>query len=418
MADKLLNRNFVLLWQGQLVSQLGSQAFLLATMYWLMETTGSASLMGIFMMLSTLPIVLLGPIGGTVADWFPRRTILILADVLSGISVLSLATVMFLAPQAMNVILVWIFAAGILSGIIRAFFQPAITAAIPDLVPTDKLAAANSMNQFSVQISGLLGQGLGGVLYRILGAPLLFLFDGITYLFSAASETFIRIPHVKSEHKNTFRETAAAFRSDTLEGFRYVWSRRGMRNFVLIASVHNFLIMPVLVLLPFFAELNLHGGAEWYGFLLASFSGGAVIGYLLAGALNLSGAIRSTVLIFCLVFAAALLALLGTIEVRILALLVISTVGIMSGMINIFAITLIQSTTPSELRGRTMAFVVTLASAVAPLGMALGGVLGDVTGKNLPLIFGVCGGAAALLSLLGALNRPLRGFLAGSPETS
>jgi MFS family permease len=382
-------------------------------MYWIMTATGSASLMGLFMMASTLPMVLLGPVGGTVADWFPRRRILILSDLLSGISVLSLAALMNVAPEAVNPTLVWIFVVGILSGVIRAFFQPAIAAAIPDLVPSEKLSTANSMNQFSNQIAGLLGQGLGGVLYRLLGAPLLFLFDGITYLFSALSEVFIHIPHTRQETRQNLSEDMTTFRRDTLEGFRYVWGRTGMRNLVLIASVHNFLSMPILVLLPFYVELDLNGGPEWYGFLLGGFSAGAVLGYVLAGSLGLSGTARSRVIILCLAGAGLSLAALGLVATKGLALLIIVLTGIQSGMINIFILTLIQSTTPTEFRGRTMAFVVVIAASVAPFGMAMGGFLGDLTDKNQPLIFLTCGSAAALLTLIGARNRAFREFLAG-----
>lgn len=72
----LFSRSFILLWQGQLVSQLGNQAFLIATTYYTLEGTGSATLVGVVMMASTVPIVLLGPIGGTLADRHSRRAIL------------------------------------------------------------------------------------------------------------------------------------------------------------------------------------------------------------------------------------------------------------------------------------------------------------------------------------------------------
>jgi MFS family permease len=95
------------------------------------------------------------------------------------------------------------------------------------------------------------------------------------------------------------------------------------------------------------------------------------------------------------------------------ALLLLILTGVQSGVINIFVITLIQSTTPTEYRGRTMGFVVVIATAIMPLGMALGGLLGDLTDKNLPLIYVACGVLAALVTLIGARNRAFRGFLAG-----
>jgi DHA3 family macrolide efflux protein-like MFS transporter len=183
-ATKLFNRNFFLLWQGQFVSQIGSQAFAIAMMFWIKHQTGSASLMGLLMMVSMLPAVILGPIAGTVADHFSRRKIIILSDILRGIPVLILALMIFFVPISPGVIIVLLFFVTLVLGILSSFFRPAISAAIPDIVPKEKISAANSLNQSSGQISLCVGQALGGYLFVVLGAPLLFLIDGITYLFS------------------------------------------------------------------------------------------------------------------------------------------------------------------------------------------------------------------------------------------
>jgi MFS family permease len=154
---KLWNRNFFLLWQGQFVSQLGNQAFSIAMIFWIKHQTGSASLMGLLMMLIHLPVVILGPVAGTIADSYSRRTIIIACDVLAGIPVLILALLLFFAPHQTSLILVLMLIVGLLLGAVRTFFNPAITAAIPDIVPKEKIAAANSLNQSSVQISTIIG---------------------------------------------------------------------------------------------------------------------------------------------------------------------------------------------------------------------------------------------------------------------
>ena len=85
---RLFNRDFVLLWQGQLVSRMGSQAMTIAMMFWTMEATGSATLMGAMMMVGTLPAVVLGPLAGTLADRVSRKWILVFCDAGSGLVLL------------------------------------------------------------------------------------------------------------------------------------------------------------------------------------------------------------------------------------------------------------------------------------------------------------------------------------------
>lgn len=407
----LFNRNFFLLWQGQLVSQLGSQAFVVATAFWTMETTGSASLIGLVMLLSTLPMIVLGPFGGTLADRHSRRTIIIVSDVICGLGVLSLAALMFLFPQASAAAFWWLCGVVTIVGCVRAFFQPAVSAAIPDLVDTKRVAGANSMMQFSAQASAFAGQGLGGVLYRLLGAPVLFLVDGVSYLLSALSEAFIRLPAAPARPATEPRAAFAVFWNDTRAGFRYVWDNRGMRLLLLTASVFNFFIVPVFVLLPFYAEDQLQAGAAWYGFLLAALSGGSILGYVLAGTLALSGGARSAVVIGSFLGAALLTACLGFTSARFVALGLMVGLGVLSGLINISVLTLFQVRALPEMRGRVMSLVITLASAVAPLGMLLGGIIGDATQKNLPLIFAGCGIGAAAVLLAAAASQSFRAFL-------
>lgn len=410
-SHRLFNRDFVLLWQGQLVSRLGDQAFLIAMMFWTKEATGSASVMGLLMMLSALPGALLSPVGGTFADRHSRYRIILGADLVRGVSVLALGLLVLWRPEETGWILTGLFAVAVLGGTVKAVFQPAIAAAMPDLVPRERLATANSLRQLSAQVAVFLGQALGGVLYRLLGAPLLFLADGISYLLSAASEGFIRIPQTLPEASRGWRVVVAVYLRDTREGFVWVWRRTGMRTFLLVASAINFFAMPVFVLLPFYVTDQLGRGAEWYGFLLAVVGAGSVVGYLLVGSLRLSGAGRRRLALLALPATGVALGLVGWVESEVLALLLFFVTGLTTGMINILILTLFQLAAPGEIRGRVLGLVVAISSAMVPLGMGLGGLAGDLTGKDLPLLFGACGTAILGVSLWGSLRPGLREFL-------
>lgn len=408
---RLLNRDFLLLWQGQLVSQFGNQAFFVAMMFWTMQATGSAAVMGLLLMVSALPGALLSPVGGVLADRHSRRFLIILADTVRGLGVLGLAGLMYWRPGDTDLLLTALFAVSIVSGIMGALFQPAITAAIPDLVPRTRVMAANSLNRLSVQVTTFVGQATGGVLFQLFGAPLLFLADGLTYLFSAASESFISIPQEFAEETRGLGASFSSYLHDIREGFLYVWARKGMRDFLLTAASVNFFLTSVTVLLPFYVETFLGEGADWYGFLLAAFGAGSVGGYLIAGAPWFIRRVRGVALTAFLFGAAATILLTGLTSQRLVALGLLFAMGVFIGAINISLLTLLQLTTPGKMRGRVMGLAISMTSAAIPLGMVFAGAVGDLTGKNVPLIFAVASAAVAALTLLAALRRPFREFL-------
>jgi DHA3 family macrolide efflux protein-like MFS transporter len=408
---RLFNRNFFLLWQGQLVSQIGSHAFAIGMMFWIKHTTGSATLMGMIMMVSMLPSVILGPLGGAFADRYSRRRIIILSDLINGIVVLTLAALMLLSPNATATVIIWLFVVSVLVAIVSSFFRPAISASIPDLVPQDKVAAANSLNSFSVQLSTFVGQGAGGVLFRLLGAPILFLIDGVTYLFSAFSESFITIPQTPRADTGEAMSTVKSFLNDIVEGLRYVWKRVGLRNLLLGATLLNFFSMPIILLLPFYVEDFLHATPDWYGFILASFGVGAMIGYLFAGTVKLSGSARSWLMVTLLFVQTLALGGLGLISARFWALVMMLFIGIMNGIFNVNVTTILQISTPSAIRGRVFGLLSTLANGLSPIAMALSGVIADLVNQNVPVIYVTCGAITATLSIPLALNREFREFL-------
>ncbi len=90
-----------------------------------------------------------------------------------------------------------VFAVGIVLSICGSFFGPAVSSSIPDIVPKEKIVKANSVFSLAYNGSGIIGTAAGGFLYQALKAPLLFLFDGLSYIFSAAAILFMRIPAIK-----------------------------------------------------------------------------------------------------------------------------------------------------------------------------------------------------------------------------
>ena len=415
---RLWNRDFLLLWQGQLVSQVGQRAFGLAMLFYIKETTGSASLMGLMMMFSSLPGVLMGPLGGTFADNFSRKKILVYGDLINGFFVLSLAALLFYMPQVIGLNVIWLFVVAMVGAIIFAFFTPAVQAAIPDLVPENKLDPANSLNQLALFVSLFIGQGLGGLLYSVTGAPMLFLINSFTYFFSSGAEAMIKIPQVIPDKAKKGSVAFKAFIADTREGLHYVWNRKGMRVLFLVAAMLYLFIAPMALLLPFYVEDYLKLNASWYGYLLMSLGVGSVLGYVIAGTANVRGRAQSRMIITSLLGASIAMGILGFLTQPYIVLAVIFLVGLLAGIFMVKATTILQLSSSSEIRGRVFGLLATLTSGLAPLGMGIAGVIADIANKNIPAIYATCGVLVFILALGMSFSKEARAFLTlSSPDS-
>jgi MFS family permease len=432
---RLWNKNFVLLWQGQLISQIGQRYFNVGMLFYIKQATESASLMGAMMLFSTLPGVLMGPMGGTFADRFSRKKIIVYSDLIQGILVFSLAALMFfliwatgliatdpqgnlaffsfvyLTPHASVINITWMFIVATLGAIIFAFFTPAMSAAIPDLVPKEKLNVANSLNQFAIFLAMFLGQGLGGLIFSITGAPLLFLINSITYLYAAGSESFIKIPQPPVEPEKKSGEAWKSFIRDTKEGLSYVWNEKGMRILFLAAALLHLAIAPMLLLLPFYVEDYLKQNASWYGYLLAAVGLGSVVGYLIAGSVNVRGRAQSNLIILSLLSASISLGIVGFITQPFTVLGIVTVIGLTAGIFIVKTTTVIQLAASSEIRGRVFGLLGTLTSGLAPIGMGIAGVIADMANKNIPIIYATCGLMVLAMSIGLALSKEAREFL-------
>ena len=204
------------------------QAYSIAMMFWFMENTNSSALMSIILTLSILPSIFFGPIAGVIADKYSRKNIMVVTDLIRGTAVLVLSLTI-LGEYGSQFFIIMLFATvSLINGISRAFFQPAVDAFIPDLVTTEKLSKTVAFFQSSTQCTTIIGQAMGGILYRALGAPILLLLDAISYFISAFSESFIK--HDFEEHKNRIgiSNKYKQHKADLFEGLRYVKSCKGM----------------------------------------------------------------------------------------------------------------------------------------------------------------------------------------------
>lgn len=271
----LRHREFRLLWAGMTVSLVGDGIFLIAMAwqaYELWNAPAALSLLGIGMTIPTIAFLLPA---GVASDRFDRRTIMLYADVGRAIVIAALAVLSL--TESLTFWELTIIVA--LYGIGTAFFTPAFEAIVPDVVPADELAAANSLDQFVRPIAlRLAGPALGGVLVAWIGAGGAFAVDAASFGASTLALFLMRPPaHVRSAHVDS--SVAAVREALTFVRRRvWLWGTLGSATIAYLAFMG-----PAEVLLPYVVKNELHASAADLGLVFAAGGIGAIGAALIMG---------------------------------------------------------------------------------------------------------------------------------------
>ncbi|MBN1428885.1 MAG: MFS transporter [Anaerolineae bacterium] len=239
-------RTFIVIWVGQLVSLIGSGLTAFALGVYIYEQTGSATSFALNMLAYFVPRILFSPIAGVIADRYDRRFVMIVSDVLGGVSTISVLVLFswFHLPW-------WfIYIATATNATANTFQWPAYAAATTMLVPKEHLGRASGMTQAANAISELLAPGIAGVLYVVIGPHLIFSLDLATFVVSIVMLAFVRIPHPDQTTEEHHLTGLAAFWHEVSFGLRYLRKRPGLRNLLIVFAVCNFLFMLAHPLIP------------------------------------------------------------------------------------------------------------------------------------------------------------------------
>jgi MFS family permease len=264
----LRDREFRKLWVAMCVSLLGDGAFLVAVAWQVYELSNTPTAMSVVGIAMTVPTILLLLLGGVASDRFDRRMIMVGADVLRALSGIVLAVLAL--SGALEVWHIAVLAAVYGTG--AAFFAPAFDAVVPDIVPAERLAQANALDQLvRPLVFRMAGPALGGLLVASGGAGVVFALDSASFLFSAGTLLLVRVAAKPGP------ERARSVTRDLAEGWRFVRSRAWLwATFASAAVAYLCFMGPVEVLLPYLVKNDLEGSARDLGMVFAAGGVGSV----------------------------------------------------------------------------------------------------------------------------------------------
>ncbi|HVF74738.1 MAG TPA: MFS transporter [Acidimicrobiales bacterium] len=406
------NRDFVRLWIGQSISQVGSQVTLLALPLIAIRVLHAGAFeLGVLAAAETAPFLLIGLPAGVWVDQWRRRSVLIVADIGRALVLATVPVAYAFDALTMG----HLFMVAVATGALTVFFDVAYQSYLPTLVSPDQLVEGNSRLELSRSAAQVAGPGLAGVLVQLVRGPMAIAVDSVSFGVSALFVARIRTPEPKPSDGG---EAGATMGSRIAEGLRYVLRHPLLSRIAATTSLFNFFSAVGMAVFLLYAVRRLRIDPAVVGVIFSVGSLGFVLGSMIAGrttralgvgpALAVAGAVQG---------AAFLLVPLAPERVAVaffVAAFILEAVA--APVYGITQVSLRQTITPARMQGRTNATMRFLVWGALPLGSIVGGVLGDVIGLRSTLWVAAVGTTLSVLPLLGRSLLGVRAMPEAQPD--
>ena len=399
------HRDFMRLWAGQTVSQLGSTITREALPYTAILTLGATPVqMGLLGAASGAPLLLFGLLAGVWVDRLRRRPIMIAADLARALLLLSIPLAYLLGWLGIG----QLYVVAALAGVLTVLFDTAYQAYLPALVEREHLVEGNSKLGVSGSIAEIAGPPLGGALVQLISGPVTVLLDAASFLVSAISLGRIRTaepaPTPPAERAHVGRDLAA--------GLRAIWADRLLRPIAIGSAIRHFFGWFFGAIYGLYALRALGMSPAVLGLTVACGGIGSFLGALLVARTPRRLGFGPTTIgaLLLAVVGSALTWLAGGWPVAAVPLMVASQIlgdlGRTAGEINLLSLR--QTRTPDWLLGRVNASMNVLGDGIGTLGMLVGGLLAEAIGLRATVAVAVLGALAGTLWLASSPLRRLR----------
>ncbi|GAB4029128.1 MAG: MFS transporter [Elusimicrobiota bacterium] len=359
--------DFRRLFIGRVISAIGDKFFQIALIWWALNESPSGKMnVGLIMAATFLPIVLFGPLMGTMADRFDRKKTMLTADLARAFFVSVLFFLFYLKALNFPLALICVF----LISSFAPLFESSAAGSLERLTSSETLSQATAVDSSSVQISSVMGAAAGAIMLGAIGAKGAFLLNCITYLVS-----FFFVLSIKSDLRPA-EAAAYSYFSGLREGFYYLKGEREILLLVLFFSLLNFFASPIFILIPMIIKYTLSLDVKWLAVFETFFALGLTAVSILLGFRRAKG--DPIKLLSLSIFLAGLFFFpLGLVKNKYLSLISLTGLGAAMSLGNVVILSYFQNRVPDEFKGRFFSLITTVSFAVMPLSFMINGLLAE-----------------------------------------
>ncbi len=376
---------FFTIWTGQAFSLLGSQLVSFAIIWWLTQTTGSATVLATASLVGLVPQVVLGPITGALVDRWSRRLTMIIAD-----GLIALATIVLAVLFAFGHVQIWqVYGLLFFRSVCGGFHWPAMQASTSLMVPKEHLARIQGLNQMLQGGMSIASAPLGALLLTALPMEGILAIDVFTAMLAIIPLFFFQVPQPVRLDVGAGAQAKPSVWQDLVAGLKYVWGWPGLMLIGIMATVINFLLTPAFSLLPILVTKHFNGQAIQLA-TLESFSGiGFIVGGLVLGAWGgfKRRILTSLVGLFDMGAGCLVMGMLPP-SAFVLAVATMLFLGIINPIVNGPLLAAVQAAVSPEMQGRVFTLISTMAAGMSPIGLMIAGPISDKLGVQTWFIIG------------------------------
>ncbi|MGF9990745.1 MFS transporter [Bacillus mycoides] len=390
-------RNICLYSIAKTVSIFGSSIYSFALGLYVLQITGSALNFAITLILGTIPMIVMNPFAGVIADKVDKKKLVICMDLLSG----CLLITVYILSSYYGLNLSIVYTTTFLMTVFTTFFGIGLEAAKPNIVSKERLMSINSISKIIDSVSLILGPMLGGIVFAVFDIKIFIIIHGISFILSGISIVFIHFKLFEFNINEECPKRRINFIKDIKEGFSCLIEKESLKNtFRILISLNFFLGFAVTVPLPYIINTVLNLSSKQFGIIQGTFPVGMIIGAILVKKITnrfsysyLLKKLSSMLAVFMII--SGIPVLFKSFEVNdfvyvITYCVVMFFLGLIIALIDIPLIYFMQKEIPDEYRGRVLSIGLSIGKMMQPIALALSGlVLNYIPAYTLPITGGI-----------------------------